>query len=358
MNAEFEPGRDGTGGGAVDASGGGQSQPSAIATLTPPRVRASAAVRTYRYLRLSLVGLVLLLLGCVWMERLTGLAVNKHLGSISAYYYTPARSVFVGALVAIGISLAAIVGRRGFEDSALNIAGMLAPVVAFVPTPRGAGGAPCDPDGRCSVPPEFVPSVVNNVWGLVGLGLAALGLGAFTIIRRPETSLGTRIGLAAAAFIWGAFLAWFTLGRDSFLGGAHFGAAVPLFALITGVAYVNARRASARREGVPTREAKAYTVVYGIVAMVMAVTFAAAVVFVIIDQFFGGGTPTEWVLWVEVVLLLAFATFWITQTLDYWADGLPEEAATTPTAPTPATGSAGPSVDVALGRETQRAASP
>ena len=62
----------------------------------------------------------------------------------------------------------------------------------------------------------------------------------------------------------------------------------------------------------------------------MAVTFAVAIVLVIVDQFLGGGTPTEWVLWVEVVLLIAFATFWVTQTFDYWTDGLPEEAATTP----------------------------
>lgn len=302
----------------------------AVATITPPRVRASAAVRTYRYLRLSLVGLVLLLLGCVSLERLTGVAANQQLGSISAYYYTPARSVFVGALVAVGISLAAIVGRRGFEDSALNIAGMLAPIVAFVPTPRGAGGAPCDPDGRCSVPPEFVPSVVNNVWGLIALGVAALALGAVTIIRRPETSRGTKIGFAVAALTWVAFVAWFVFGRESFLGGAHFGAAVPLFGLITGVAYVNAKRASARREGVPTREAKSYTAVYGGVAAVMTVTFAVAIVLVVVDQFLGGGTPTEWVFWVEVVLLVAFATFWIAQTFDYWTDGLPEEAATTP----------------------------
>lgn len=302
--------------------------------ITPPRVRASAAVRTYRYLRLSLVGLVLLLLTCVWIERLTGAAANRHLGSISAYYYTPVRSVFVGALIAIGISIVAIVGRRGFEDTALNLAGMLAPVVAFVPTPRGAGGAPCDPDGKCSVPTEFVPAVVNNIWGLIGLGVLGIGLGAFTILKRPETSRGTRIGFVLAVIVWLAFVAWFVWGRESFLGGAHFGAAVPLFGLITAVAFVNARRATQRRDGVadgqePSTEAKSYRAIYGAVAGVMTVTFAVAVVLVIIDQFFGGGTPTEWVLWVEVVLLVSFATFWMVQTVDYWQDGLPEEAALT-----------------------------
>lgn len=308
----------------------------AAPTITSPSVRASAAVRTYRYLRLSLVGLVLLLLVAVWLERLTGADANRHLGSISAYYYTPARSVFVGTLVAIGISLVAVVGRRGFEDTALNIAGMLAPVVAFVPTPRGAGGAPCDPDGRCSVPPEFVPSVVNNVKSLIALGVAGVALGAWVVLRRQESSRATKVGLALAAGLFVAFIAWFGLARDSFLDAAHFGAAVPLFALVTGVAYVNARKARARRHDQATaRGGATYTAVYGAVAGVMAVTFAVAVVLAVMDQL-GGGTPDEWVLWVEVVLLLSFATFWVTQTLDFWTDGLPEDASVSPTPSAPA----------------------
>ncbi|MFC7490104.1 MULTISPECIES: hypothetical protein [unclassified Knoellia] len=299
------------------------------AAITPPRVRASASVRTYRYLRLSLVGLVLLLLVCVWLERLGGAEVNRRLGSISAYYYTPARSVFVGALVAIGISLVAIVGRRGFEDTSLNIAGMLAPVVAMVPTPRGAGGAPCDPDGRCSVPPEFVPSVVNNVWGLVTLGFLGLALGGWTVIVRRRSSPATRRGFFLAAAVWLAFVLWFQLGRDPFLDLAHYASAVPLFGLITGVAFVNARKASARRDDAGSRGAKSYPAIYGVVAGIMTLTFVVAAVLAVVDQWGGGGTPTEWVLWVEVVLLVSFAVFWVTQTLDYWDDGLPEEAAPT-----------------------------
>lgn len=315
------------------------------AAITPPRVRASASVRTYRYLRLSLAGLVLLLLFCVWLERLSGAEINRHLGSISAYYYTPARSVFVGALVAIGISLVAIVGRRGFEDTALNIAGMLAPVVAMVPTPRGTGGAPCDPEGRCSVPPEFVPSVVNNVWGLIVLGLLGLGFGGYIVIIRRLSSRATRIGFFLAAAVWLVFVLWFKFGRDSFLDTAHFGAAVPLFGLITAVAFVNARKAAQRRDDgpgqAPSREAKRYRAIYGVVAVVMTVTFVVAAILALVDQFGGGGTPTEWVLWAEVVLLVSFAVYWVTQTFDYWVDGLPEEAAATPEPAASASGASG-----------------
>ena len=316
--------------------------PTVARPITSPNVRASAAVRTYRYLRLSLVGLVLLLLLAVWLERLSGLEANRHLGSISAYYYTPARSVFVGALVAIGISLVAIVGRRGFEDTALNIAGMLAPVVAFVPTPRGAGGAPCDPDGRCSVPPEFVPAVENNITSLIALGVAGMALGSYIVLKRRKSAPATKIGLVLSVVVFAGFVLWFGLARDSFLDVAHFGAAAPLFALVTGVAYVNARRARTRRDDAArARVGKTYAGVYGAVAGVMGLTFAAAVVLAVMDQLGAGGTPDEWVLWVEVVLLLSFATFWVAQTFDFWADGLPEDASVAPSVPSAPAGAQG-----------------
>ena len=56
--------------------------------------------------------------------------------SISAYYYTPVQLFLVGALVAIGISLIALKGSIELEDAVLNFAGILAPVVALVPTPN------------------------------------------------------------------------------------------------------------------------------------------------------------------------------------------------------------------------------
>lgn len=294
--------------------------------VTSVRVRATAALRTYRCLRLSLVVLVVTLLFSVWLERLTGLAVNRNLGSISAYFYTPARSVFVGTLVALGIGLVVISGRRGFENSALNVAGMLAPIVAFVPTPLGPDRAPCAEGSRCTVPAEFVPAVVNNVYSLIFLGAIGLIWGAWTLCRRSATR-SCRCGVGVSFLVWSGFVGWFVLGRDSFLDGAHFAAAVPLFGLMTAVAFVNARGAPQRRANVPYRETTSYTAIYGVVAVVMALALAAGLMFSVIDRLGPAGTPDEWVLWVEVALLVSFAAFWVTQTVDYWEDGVPEESA-------------------------------
>jgi len=89
------------------------------------------AVKSYRYLRLSIVVVVLALMASVVIERSH---VSCWQESISAYFYTPVQAVFVGALVAIGVSLIAIKGSTDREDVLLNLAGVLAPIVAFVPT--------------------------------------------------------------------------------------------------------------------------------------------------------------------------------------------------------------------------------
>ena len=58
------------------------------------------AIRSYRYLRLAIVVMVLSLGASVIIERSDAACWQ---GSISAYFYTPARSMFVGALVTIAM---------------------------------------------------------------------------------------------------------------------------------------------------------------------------------------------------------------------------------------------------------------
>ena len=86
---------------------------------------------TYRYLRWVMVAALVALFLSVLIQ---SLMAGCWLGSVSAYYYTPARTVFVGALIVFGSALIAYKGRAPEEDVALNFAGYMAIVVAMVPT--------------------------------------------------------------------------------------------------------------------------------------------------------------------------------------------------------------------------------
>jgi uncharacterized membrane protein len=55
-------------------------------------------------------------------------------GSISGFYHTPMRNLFVGAMVAVGCFLYLYKGFSDSENFALNIAGLAALGVAFFPT--------------------------------------------------------------------------------------------------------------------------------------------------------------------------------------------------------------------------------
>jgi len=62
------------------------------------------AIKSYRYLRLSIVVVVAALMASVLLEMFHAGCWQE---SISAYYYTPTHAIFVGGLVAIGISIPA-----------------------------------------------------------------------------------------------------------------------------------------------------------------------------------------------------------------------------------------------------------
>ena len=56
----------------------------------------------------------------------------------SAYYYTPAQAIFVGALIGLAACMIALKGTTPVEDVFLNLGGVFAAVVAIVPTARDA----------------------------------------------------------------------------------------------------------------------------------------------------------------------------------------------------------------------------
>jgi hypothetical protein len=95
-------------------------------------------VQTYFSLRVALGTLALGLPLALFLAGafLQGIRLQP---SISAYYHSDARDVFVGALWAIGLGLIAYKGFSRREDWALNIGGVLACCVALFPMPPKDG---------------------------------------------------------------------------------------------------------------------------------------------------------------------------------------------------------------------------
>jgi Na+-translocating ferredoxin:NAD+ oxidoreductase RnfD subunit len=91
---------------------------------------------TYHSLRMGIavIGLTLPLLLWLGGTLLSGVALR---GSMSAYYYTSWRDVFVGGLCAIGVALYLYKGFSRAENWALSAAGVLAVCVAVFPTRSG-----------------------------------------------------------------------------------------------------------------------------------------------------------------------------------------------------------------------------
>jgi hypothetical protein len=90
--------------------------------------------KSYRYLRLAMVGLLLCLAAAVGYQ-----SVRQGwppLGSVSAYYYTPAQAFFVAGLIGLGACMIALKGTTPIEDIFLNLGGVFAAIVALVPTGR------------------------------------------------------------------------------------------------------------------------------------------------------------------------------------------------------------------------------
>lgn len=254
-----------------------------------------AEVTTYRYLRFCLLALLLALTISIGIETIRG----GWQTSISAYYYTPAGPIFVAVLASVGVCLVALRGYTDAENVSLNLAGVSAPMVAFVPTPER---------GRS---PDVVAITNNSATFLTVLGigyLVVLGL-ALRRLRRHETvSAWSVIGLVSVACAWLVGVVWLAVDRTGFAGHAHALAATFTFLPFAAVVALNtdwgvrviARQATASR----TRFDKAYWVV--LIGM-----GCAAVAFAIIRTSWGYA-----MLGLEIALLGLFAAFWVLQTID------------------------------------------
>jgi hypothetical protein len=276
--------------------------------MTPPNQLTLAeqiyAIKTWRYLRLAMIVVVLGLGVAIGFERSK---THPHCfqQSISAYYYTPVQAFFVGALVVIGACLVCLKGSSQAEDILLNLAGMFAPVVAFVPTP-GSGSCMSVPD----ISHDRNANVANNMFALLAVG--ALGLVILIVLvvraamRGAEFSPLAIAGYCVAAALWIVAAFVFGLARHFFIENAHYTAAIAMFVCILVVAAINGFE--------PTTNRKAKPVYLGIAA---AMVLAAIVIGIA-----GLLGWDYWVLAIEIALISLFAIFWATQTIELWHDGL------------------------------------
>jgi hypothetical protein len=262
----------------------------------------SADATTYRYVRFALVALLLALAVSVGAETVRA----GWQTSISGYYYTAAGPVFIAVLSAVGVCLVALRGFTDAEDLCLNLAGISAPMVAFVPTPESGRR----PD---------VPAIVNNA--LTFLVVLAIGYAVVLVAGLRHRADGTDpdwpsgwgvVGLVSTALAWAVGMAWVLLDKGSFAAHAHALAAIFTFVPFAGVVVLNTDwgvRVLAR-QAQPSRTR--YDAAYWAVAVAMV---AATVVF---------GLLHAWayaLLGLEIALLGLFALFWILQTVDLDARG-------------------------------------
>lgn len=101
-------------------------------------------LETYFYLRLGMAILAFVFPLLLWWGGKFALGTPLQ-SSMSAYYHTELRDVFVGILVAIGFFLMLYKGFSQREDWTLNFAGILAIGVAVFPMSPSKNLFPCNP---------------------------------------------------------------------------------------------------------------------------------------------------------------------------------------------------------------------
>ena len=272
--------------------------------------------RTYRNLRLAIAGTVIFIGIAVAIAATTG----GLLPSISAYYYTSARNIFVGALIGSAVAILAISGY-GIQRVLLDAAGLCAPLIALVPVPMTNGTVPgypnpCPGDTLC-VPASVVPDVSTSVITyLIAGGIGILVAFVLTLVRPKGDRVNLRAVIpsftVAVAILGLVALGWFG-ARDIFLPLAHIVASVSFFTLIAAVAAVNVFEPPTQGDAPPARWKK---IAYWIIASAMVVDLAMTLLASLFG--FGADMVPPPVFIGEFISLLLFLAFWVLQTLQSW----------------------------------------
>ena len=232
-------------------------------------------------------------------------------GSVSAFYYTPVHSVFIAALALIGVALIAIRGATPLREALLNMAGFLAPVVAFIPTqrPGAADAARCPIDGAIGkIPDSFIDNnlISFTIGGTIALGVV-VALVAFHTSKTAVTSTlvhkGTVVPAVGAAATLALLWLWRWQWPHGFRVHAHSYSAIAMFALV-GAFIVSVAHGTSGH----------FKILFYGCAGLMALG-------IVIGIALAGDHYT--VLVVEVVETVAFLVFWIAQSVRLWEVGIP-----------------------------------
>jgi len=265
--------------------------------------------RTYRYLRIGVAGTVVAILLAVAQAATT----YGWLTSISDYFYTPARDVFVGALVAASLALFALSGR-GVERALFDAAALFAPLIALVPTTLAPGAVPgvlidCPGVERC-FPMQYEPDAANGVFVYVVVGGLVVLVALLLAALRQLSLAGVWPSLLIALVVLAVVALTWALAHETFLQYAHFAATIAFFGLFAAAAVRNAFP----RQGPPP--SPVFRTLYiaiatGLVALL--VTYA-----IVLPQATAAETPI--VLVVETAALALFFAFWVVQGVEKWPD--------------------------------------
>jgi hypothetical protein len=284
-------------------------------------------LKTYRYLRIAMALLLIALAIAVFYQ---SDKQGSLLASVSAYYYTPAQTIFVGGLIGLGACMIALKGTTPVEDTFLNLGGMFAVVVAIVPTSRGRDyedlvktcgaaqdktlGAP-DCAGVRELAESARANIENNVFAALLTGSLALAAAVAFMVLDRRRQHGHRFSwpafAAAAAVLVAGWVAFYRY-RDGVSHNAHWIGALSLFVCIFVVAFENARRQQGGKG--PLGQLNARTVLkrardfYTWIATALLVIGVISVV----------AWWRHWItlFWLEIIVFLLFVAFWVAQTVE------------------------------------------
>lgn len=278
---------------------------------------SGVAGRTHTWLRLSLVGAVAVILLAVTIE---SVRIGELLPSLSHYYYSPARNVLVGALIAASVALLTLSGRN-LESVLLDLAAPLAALAALVPTRTEPAVVPqpgltCPPAMSACVPVQSVPDVDNGVTVFV-IVVSVLVMVAVVLAARADRGergeFGARARVLTAA-IGGAVVVAGVLiaavvpggyGQSGLLTWVHVAASALFIVIVGAVAVLGAFFRTGSRP-VSLRErmlsiAVAVLLLVDLGVAVWAIWFAPS--------------SSSAVLWVEVAALVLIAVYFAVQTV-------------------------------------------